>query len=72
MKKISVKDLEIGMFVEELAVSWLETPYPFQGLLISSQEDIDELANYCQYLYVSSKENMKKVFVKDLKNGMFV
>jgi hypothetical protein len=35
-----------------LIVSWLETPYLIQGILIQSQEDIDLLKRYCVHVHI--------------------
>ncbi|MDA8420472.1 MAG: HD-GYP domain-containing protein [Pseudomonadota bacterium] len=51
-KKISVHDLELGMFVSELDRPWLETPFLFQGFEIRSQNEITELKRYCQSVYI--------------------
>lgn len=72
MKKISIQDLRIGMFVEQLDRPWHETPAPFQGMLVETTKDIATLANYCQYVFVSAKENTKKIDIGDLEVGMFV
>lgn len=56
-EKVLVKDLVPGMFVEDLDRPWLETPYLIQGIAIKSEEDIQELARYCQYVYVSIGKN---------------
>lgn len=50
--KVTVKELQSGMYVSELDRPWLETPYPIQGILIESQNDIDILKQYCAYVYV--------------------
>lgn len=50
--EISVNNLKIGMYVSNLDRSWIETPYLLQGILIQSQEDINELARHCNYVYV--------------------
>ena len=50
--KVTVKDLQSGMYVSELDRPWLETPYLIQGILIESQNDIDILKQYCAYVYV--------------------
>jgi HD-GYP domain-containing protein (c-di-GMP phosphodiesterase class II) len=51
-KKVVVRDLKPGMFVYELDRPWLDTPYMFQGFLIQSETDIEELAQYCEYVYI--------------------
>ena len=50
--EVSVNDLQLGMFVSDLDRPWLETPYPIQGILIQSQNDIDKLKRYCVHVYV--------------------
>jgi len=50
--EISVNNLKAGMYVSDLDRPWLETPYLLQGILIQSQEDINELARHCNYVYV--------------------
>lgn len=49
---IPVSDLQPGMYVSELDRPWLGTPYLIQGILIRSQEDIDELARHCTHVQV--------------------
>lgn len=50
--KVLVKDLKQGMFVFELDRPWLDTPYLIQGFTIESEDDIRELAKYCEYVYI--------------------
>lgn len=50
--KVRMLDIELGMYVTRLDRPWLETPYLFQGFHIKSQEDIDELMKYCDYVFV--------------------
>jgi putative nucleotidyltransferase with HDIG domain len=47
-----VKDLKPGMFVNELDRPWLDTPYLLQGFLIKSNEDIEEVGKYCEYVFI--------------------
>lgn len=46
------------MFVSSLDRSWLETEYKVQGILISSQEDIDELAALCEFVLVDQQKSL--------------
>lgn len=50
--EVATSDLQLGMYVSELDRPWLETPYLIQGILIQSQDDIDELVRHCTYVYV--------------------
>ena len=52
-KKISVDQLEIGMFVARLDRPWLETPFLFQGFYIRDNDEINELHEHCRDVYVS-------------------
>lgn len=51
-REISVDDLQPGMFVSQLDRPLLGTPYLLEGVLIHSQEDIDQLAQLCQTVFV--------------------
>ncbi len=51
-QKVSVTDVKIGMYVSRLDRPWLETHYLFQGFHINSTDDITELREHCEYVYV--------------------
>lgn len=51
-KKVFVRDLKPGVFVSELDRPWLDTPYMFQGFLIQAESDIEELAKYCECVFI--------------------
>lgn len=51
-EKVSVYDLKLGMYVVELDRPWLETPFLFQGFIISSEEEIDQLTEYCDHVFI--------------------
>lgn len=51
-RRVFVTDLEIGMYVSRLDCEWSDTPFPLQGLPITSQEDIDALRRFCKYVFV--------------------
>lgn len=40
------------MFVSRLDRPWIGTKFPLQGLMISSQDEIDQLRSYCHYVYI--------------------
>jgi HD-GYP domain-containing protein (c-di-GMP phosphodiesterase class II) len=50
--RISVRGLELGMFVSRLDKPWLETPFPLQGFLVESDDDLDKLKRVCSHVYV--------------------
>lgn len=51
-QKVLVSDLAIGMYVCELDRPWLETPFLMQGFLIETENDINTLADYCEFVYI--------------------
>lgn len=50
--KISVEDLQRGMFVSGLDRPWTRTPFALQGFYIRDLEEIRQLQKYCRYVYV--------------------
>lgn len=51
-QKMLIKDLKPGMYVYELDRPWLDTPFLFQGFLIQSNEDIEEVGKYCEHVFI--------------------
>ncbi len=51
-QKIPASSLREGMYVAELDRPWLETPFLFQGFIVRSQRDIEELCRYCSWVFV--------------------
>ena len=49
---LPVSELEIGMMVTKLDRPWNETNFLMQGFVIMSQEDITDLQNQCDQVYV--------------------
>lgn len=50
--KISVGDLQRGMFVSRLDKPWAQTPFALQGFYIRDLEEIRQLQKYCRFVYV--------------------
>ncbi len=55
-KKIPVGDLQLGMYVTELDRPWTETPFVYQGFVVRTTEEIEELRKYCQHLFVDTEK----------------
>ena len=49
LKKTSVDNLTIGMYVAQLDKDWEETDYPVQGFYLRSRQGIERLARECEY-----------------------
>ncbi|TAL58910.1 MAG: HD-GYP domain-containing protein [Legionella sp.] len=63
-KKYLIRELKPGMFIEELDRPWIETPYPLEGLTLTSQKDIDDLAQYCKHVYVTVEDPKPSIHSK--------
>lgn len=52
LRKVSVDDLEIGMYVAELDRPWLESPFLFQGFIVETDDDLAQLRETCAFVMV--------------------
>jgi len=50
--RISVRGLELGMFVSRLDRPWLETPFLMQGFQVTTDEELQKLQRMCSHVYV--------------------
>lgn len=50
--KLPVSELTPGMYVMELDRPWEESPFLFQGFWIEDQEDVQNLQDVCEYVYI--------------------
>jgi len=57
-RKIDVTGLRVGMYVSELDRPWLETPFLFQGFFIRSKNEIDELHEHCEFVYIDLEQSL--------------
>lgn len=55
--KVTTDQLQIGMYVCELDRPWLETRFLMQGFYINSEEEINELAETCLYVYIDTVQS---------------
>ncbi len=59
--KVDAGDLRVGMYVAELDRPWLGTPFLFQGFLIESREDLEQLKAICVYVLVDELKSQVTV-----------
>jgi len=55
--KTSVSDLEIGMYIDELDRPWIESPFMFQGFLLTENEHMEQLRKLCGFVYVDLEQS---------------
>ncbi len=51
-KKIPVDELQFGKYVAELDRPWTDTPFVFQGFVLSTEEQLATLKRFCKYVFV--------------------
>jgi HD-GYP domain-containing protein (c-di-GMP phosphodiesterase class II) len=51
-KRVAIADLQFGMYIAELDRPWTDTPFPFQGFVLQSHEQLEILNQYCSVVFV--------------------
>lgn len=57
-KKLSIDELEYGMYIWDLDRPWTDTPFKFQRWVLETPEQLDILRKYCRYVYVDSERSV--------------
>jgi len=47
-----VSELRFGMYVAELDRPWIETPFRFQGFVLTNEQQLETLRKYCKSVFV--------------------
>lgn len=59
--EMPVEGLQFGMYVSKLDRPWTETPFMFQGFVLSSEKQLDTLKKFCQHVFVDSEKEDREV-----------
>jgi HD-GYP domain-containing protein (c-di-GMP phosphodiesterase class II) len=51
-KRIPVSELRFGMYIAELDRPWTDTPFVFQGFVLSNAQQLEALKKYCESVIV--------------------
>ena len=68
-EKVSVGDLRLGMYVAELDRPWLDTPFLFQGFLVTSDDELEQLRQVCRYVWVDADRSEAGVVAEAKRRG---
>ena len=60
-KKVDVRDLKAGMYIYELDRPWRDTPFLFQGFQIQNDEDIAQLRQHCEHVFIDPDRSLGTV-----------
>lgn len=55
-KRIPVEELQFGMFVGGLDRPWLGTPFLYQGFVLRTQQELDELKRHCREVFIDTEK----------------
>lgn len=55
-KRIPVADLQFGMYVGGLDRPWLGTPFLYQGFVLRTQQELDDLKRYCRDVFIDTEK----------------
>jgi len=58
---VDPKSLKKGMYVAELDRPWLDSPFLFQGFRITNTDELEQLAEICEYVFVDSEKSIVPV-----------
>ncbi|MCW8888449.1 MAG: HD-GYP domain-containing protein [Gammaproteobacteria bacterium] len=56
-KKIAVGELRLGMYVAELDRPWIGSPFLFQGFPISTDKELKQLNDFCDFVYIDLEQS---------------
>ena len=62
--EVPVELLKFGMFVARLDRPWTETPFVFQGFVLSTEQQLEALKKYCKVVYVDPEKFQQSVAAK--------
>ncbi|MEX2360757.1 MAG: HD-GYP domain-containing protein [Gammaproteobacteria bacterium] len=51
-RKVAAEDIELGMYVARLDRSWEDSPFLFQGFVVSTSEELEQLRSLCKFVFV--------------------
>ncbi|BAO44789.1 HD-GYP domain-containing protein [Thiolapillus brandeum] len=57
--QIDADKLQEGMFVCELDRPWTESPFVFQGFMLTSQKDVMRVRECCEWVYIDVKKSVR-------------
>ena len=62
--RVYTTELQLGMYVAELDRPWTDTPFMFQGFILSEDDEIETLREHCEYVYVDREQSRPDVALK--------
>jgi putative nucleotidyltransferase with HDIG domain len=54
---VEAHDVKKGMYVSELDRPWLDTPFLFQGFRITNKDEIEQIGQICDFVFVDTEKS---------------
>ena len=67
--KVPVDELAIGMYVSRLDRPWIGTPFLFQGFRLESPDQIADLRQHCEFVFVDKDKSIAQTMRSNLIVG---
>ncbi len=58
-ERISVEEVQFGMYVAELDRPWTETPFKYQGFYLRNAVELAALKKYCKHVFIDPERTEK-------------
>jgi HD-GYP domain-containing protein (c-di-GMP phosphodiesterase class II) len=71
-EKIEVRKLSLGMFVTELDIPWIESPFMLQGFVLDDQSDLDKMTALCNFVYIDRTKSIGTHFLATAKQDVAI
>ncbi len=56
-EKIAIDALMPGMYISRLDRPWIDTPFPIQGFHVKDRNDVKNLKEFCDYVYIDRQRS---------------
>ena len=70
-KRLPVTELQFGMYIAELDRPWTDTPFMFQGFVLSSPRQLEALKKYCTTVFVDTERSERVAVPAGVGNTVY-
>ena len=67
--KVAVDEVKKGMFVAELDCPWSESPFLLQGFTIATDEEVKQIRECCNYIFIDPNQGNKTLVINSSSAG---
>jgi HD-GYP domain-containing protein (c-di-GMP phosphodiesterase class II) len=68
-KQVSVEELEFGVYISELDRPWTDTPFMFQGFILSNENQLETIKKFCKKVIIDLEKGSDLPDLSQLKAG---